>query len=375
MADSSLSDDAGSQNRPESISMWAWTCDELFRQLWSRGTLYQDTLQGERDRFSLWASNIGVFAEFQSSLDFRVREMDDIKGSIISQLAMISSHLTRLTRVLAPQLEELHDLEGRASKRPKNNSHDGEPELEHVPAADAPKAATGDTALKLEQITAEIDSSRLSIDRSVDWLQRLSNLVRNASFASQDRRAERFEFEDVGLSTEGFRCYFRTVVQGEFGGLGINLLERLVESMLIRRRRFEYGLKQQRRLELKVLQDPLGSPMPHPKRKPSIYIPEHTIVATKDDALNAPGQQTTTISEEVSKAPGLIVSTPILDMVRLRNLQQKSTIGSGRSAPLGDRSRIRIPKAPIEGLAGRDFICRYCSLVLPSRVARSDEWL
>lgn len=355
--------------------MSAWTCDELFRQLWSRGTLYQDTLQGEHDRFSLWASNIGVFAEFQSSLDFRVREMDDIKGSIIAQLAIISSHLTRLTRVLAPQLEELHDLEGHASKRPKNDSHDGETELEYVPAADATKAATGDTALKLEQITAEIDSSRLSIDRSMDWLQRLSNLVRNASFASQDRRAERFEFEDVGLSTEGFRCYFRIVVQGEFGGLGINLLERLVESMLIRRRRFEYRQKQQRRLELKVLQDPLGHSMLHAKRKPSVDIAGHTVVAPKHDALSARGQQTGTISGKISEAPTSIVSTPTVDMVRLRNLQQKSTIGSGKSAPLGDRSKTRIPKAPIEGLAGRDFTCRYCWLVLPGRVARSDEWL
>jgi hypothetical protein len=300
--------------------------------------------------------------------------MDDIKESIIAQLAIISSHLTRLTQVLAPQLEELHDLEGHATKRPRNNSHGGKTWRRLLERARAPKAATGDTALKLERITVEIDSSRLSIDRSVDWLQRLSNIVRNASFASQDRRAERFKFEDVGLSTEGFRCYFRTVVQGEFGGLRTNLLERLVESMLIRRRRFEYRQKQQRRLELKVPQDPLGQPMLLAKRKPSVHIAGHTVTATKHDALDAPDQQAKIISKEVSKAPGSIVSTPTVDIGRLRNLQQKSTIGSGRSAPLGDRSRTRIPKAPVEGSAGRDFTCRYCRLVLPSRVARPDEW-
>jgi hypothetical protein len=370
----SLPENAGSPGRSESINSCACTCDELFRELWSKGALFQDILQGERDKFSLWASNIGVFAELQSSLDFRLRDMDDIRGSIVAQLAIISSHLMRLARVFASQLEKLHDTEGPMRKRLKTKLYDGETELEHVSAADATEAAFEDIALKLQRVMADIDSSRLSISRSVSWLQRLSNLIRNASFASQDRKAERFKFEDVGLSTEGFRCYFRNVVRSEFAGLSDNLLERLVESMLIRRRRFEYRQKQERRLELKLLQDPSGQPEPHAKRKPSKSDAEHTVVATTHDSLDAPSQQSSTISGEISKAPGSVVSTPTVDVVRLRNLQQKSTIGSGRSVPLGDRSKKRIPKAPVQGLAGCDFTCPYCWLVLPSHVAGSDEW-
>jgi hypothetical protein len=369
MVEPSLSADHESQDRPETINSAARTCDELFLELWSKGALYQDSLQCERDRFSLWASNIGVFSELQSSLDFRLRDMDDIRGSIIAQLAIISSHLMRLTQVPTPQLEELHDPEGPASKRLKRERHGHETESKSIPAADATETATGETAFRLEPITASINSSQLSIGRSMDWLQRISNIVRNASFSSQDRKAERFMFEDVGLSTEGFRCYFQNVVRAEFTGLGTDLVERLVESMLLRRRRFEYRQKQQRRLELRVSQAKPGA-----KRNSTEHNAEHTVVATQHDALNTLSQQTSTISEKISKVQDSVVSTPTVDVVRLRNLQQKSTIGSGRSAPLGNRTRTRIPKAPTEGLAGRDFTCQYCWLILPSSAAGSDEW-
>jgi len=371
MVESSFPADAGSLSRSESIHSWARTCDELFLELWSKEALFQDTLQGERDKFSLWASNIGVFAELQSSLDFRLRDMNDIRGSIVAQLVITSGHLERLTRVFAPQLEELHDTEGPASKRLKREPYDDERNLEHVAATNTKLAVVEDVTPKLQRIMSDINLSRLSISRSVSWLQRLSNLIRDASFASQDRKAELFNFEDIGLSTEVFRSYFRLVVQGEFAGLGETLQKRLVESMLIRRRRFEYRQKQERRLKLKVPQDPSRQLEPHSNPKPSKSNIEDAVVATTYDGTNTPVQR---ISEEASKTPGSAVSTPTVDVERLRNLQQKSTIGSGRSAPLGARSKMRIPKAPNEGLEGHDFTCQYCWLVLPSHVAKSDEW-
>jgi hypothetical protein len=368
MVNSSFPADVGSSSRSESINSLACTCDELFQEVWSKGALIQDIMQGERDKFLLWAFNIGVFAEQQLSLDFRLRDMDDITGSIKAQLDIISGHLMRLTQVPASQLEELHDTENSARKRLKTGSYDGEPEPGQVSAADTMEAAVGDIALKRDRVMADIKSSRLSIGRSLSWLQRLSNLIRSASFASQDRRAERFKFEDINLSTDGFRSYFERVVKTEFAGLSNKLLKRLIESMLIRRRRFEYRQRQERRWDLKVLQ--LKSHA-HEHSKPSEFNAEERVVAITYDA---PIQQIPNTLEEISNAPTSVVSTPTIDVGRLRNLQQKSTIGSGRSAPLGNRSKMRIPKAPKQGLAGLDFTCQYCWLVLPSHVARPEEW-
>lgn len=375
MVDSSLHVDPGSPGRPRSISSWAHICDKLFRELWHKESLFQDILQAERDKFSLWASNIGVFAELQLSLDFRLRDLDDIKSSIVAQLIIISSHLTRLTQVFASQLEGLHDIEGPVSKRLKRGSCDGETELEHVAAADSMKPAVEDVALKHQRITADINVSRLSIGRSVGWLQRLSNLIRNASLSSQDRKAERFQLETIGFTTEMFRIRFRNVVQAEFAELGDNLLERLVESMLIRRRRFEYRQKQEQRLKLEVSWDPLEELESHADPTLSKLNTDRAAALMTQDGSKNPIHQTSGISEESSKASVSVVSTPTVDMVRLRNLQQKLTISSGRSAPLGKQSRMRVLKAPKEGLRGHDFTCQCCWLVLPSHVAKSDEWM
>jgi len=54
-------------------------------------------LQDELGRFKLWATNIGVFAELQMSLDFRLREFKDVQETFLRQLAAIESRLLQRT--------------------------------------------------------------------------------------------------------------------------------------------------------------------------------------------------------------------------------------------------------------------------------------
>ena len=84
--------------RPETIGENAKACLDLFAQ--GILLLAQDDapdarrgLQDEFGRFKLWTSNIGVFAELHSSLDFRLREFSDIKEPFLRQLATIESRL------------------------------------------------------------------------------------------------------------------------------------------------------------------------------------------------------------------------------------------------------------------------------------------
>lgn len=55
----------------------------------------KDGLQDEFARFKLWFYNTGVFAEVQLSLDFRLREMPDIRGLFLSHLDTIYCRLTQ----------------------------------------------------------------------------------------------------------------------------------------------------------------------------------------------------------------------------------------------------------------------------------------
>jgi hypothetical protein len=60
-------------------------------------------LQDEFARFQLWTSNIAVFAELHSSLDFRLRESSDIKEPFLRQLATIENRLYQcMFSILSP---------------------------------------------------------------------------------------------------------------------------------------------------------------------------------------------------------------------------------------------------------------------------------
>jgi hypothetical protein len=50
-------------------------------------------LEDECIRFKLWAYNIGVFAEVQLSLDYRIRELPEVKDQFLDHLDTIESRL------------------------------------------------------------------------------------------------------------------------------------------------------------------------------------------------------------------------------------------------------------------------------------------
>ena len=53
----------------------------------------RNCLDDELDRFMLWTSNIGVFADVNQSLDFRLQEIPDVVELFLKQLEIISCRL------------------------------------------------------------------------------------------------------------------------------------------------------------------------------------------------------------------------------------------------------------------------------------------
>lgn len=85
-------------SRSVTIRERATTCVDLFSQAvlivsQTESSDDQNGLLDEFGRFKLWVSNIGVFADLHSSLDYRLRDFNDIKGSFTRQLITIESRL------------------------------------------------------------------------------------------------------------------------------------------------------------------------------------------------------------------------------------------------------------------------------------------
>lgn len=57
--------------------------------------LTKDGLRDEFARFRLWLSGIGVFADVQLSLDFRVREIPELRDLFLNHLDTIYCRLTQ----------------------------------------------------------------------------------------------------------------------------------------------------------------------------------------------------------------------------------------------------------------------------------------
>lgn len=60
----------------------------------------KDSIEDEFARFRLWLSNIGVFADTQLSLDFRVREIPDLRDLFLKHLDTVECRLNQ--RMLSP---------------------------------------------------------------------------------------------------------------------------------------------------------------------------------------------------------------------------------------------------------------------------------
>ena len=107
------------QPREQPICDLASTCRSLFTQIISRGSgesspdlrqrvallfrqhagqsplLTIPDLCDDFEQFRVWTRNLGVFATDNSSLDFRLREANEVRGGVVSLLQSLSSDLSQ----------------------------------------------------------------------------------------------------------------------------------------------------------------------------------------------------------------------------------------------------------------------------------------
>lgn len=203
-----------------------------------------------------------------------------------------------------------------------------------------------------------------SIHQSIDWLHRLSNLVRKASFANQHKRADKFKLkdEDNNDMSDTLTDYYTKLIKREFSGMQETLVQRLAASMLVRRRRIMYRRSQQQRWKIPQVEPKTKSlKLATPSTKsvlaplaPNVPIPNNKLVVSKP--------------EGIITAPSRLTITTIDTNIR-RRVSAPSGISKGSTAPLNEQSMLLVPPPPKEVNLGEDFVCDYCCLILPSKIA------
>ncbi|KAK4059625.1 hypothetical protein Trihar35433_10672 [Trichoderma harzianum] len=334
-------------SRNVTIRERATTCVDLFSQAilllaQTESSEDQNGLLDEFSRFKLWTSNIGVFADLHSSLDYRLRDFNDIKDSFTRQLITVESRLQQL-------------LDATQQGLAKSSIKEDEDE---DPGISTP--ITSPTAA----IFQDWNNAQLlqSIHQSIDWLHRLSNLVRKASFANQHKRADKFilKDEDDNDMSDTLTDYYTKLIKREFSGLQDNLVQRLAASMLMRRRRIMYRRSQQQRWKI---------PQVEPKTK-NLELASTKLIPTSSEPNVLLKHEKALVSkpEGITTAPSRLTATTIDTNIR-RRVSAPSGISKGSTAPLNEQSQLLIPPPPKGANFDEDFICDYCCLILSSKIA------
>lgn len=213
-----------------------------------------------------------------------------------------------------------------------------------------------------------------SIHESIDWLHRLANMVRKASFNHQNKRADNFMLRDENGNKseeltrsllEGLTQLYQFYVRTHAAGVGEKLAQRLVQTMIIRHKRILY--RRARRKVWNLQQIPYSaqkieqSSHEHPFSN-SLSIPEAT---TPSDSKTPVLPQSTARTEMAESQ----VTATTVDINMIRKAFARSEVSKATSNSLIVSDRVLVPPRPAAAKSGIEFVCDYCGLLLEARQA------
>lgn len=166
--------------------------------------------------------------------------------------------------------------------------------------------------------------------------------------------------------SDALTYYYTKLIKREFGGMQEALVQRLAASMLTRRRRIMYRRSQQQRWKMPQVEPKtknLHLVTPSTKSGP---IPPERSVSFQNEKL------VISKPEAITTAQSRLTATTVDKNIRQR-VSAPSGISKGSTAPLNEQSMLLVPPPPKGVNIGEDFVCDYCCLILPSRIAASKK--
>ncbi|KAI1735421.1 hypothetical protein F4680DRAFT_435192 [Xylaria scruposa] len=313
----------------------------------------------ERDRFRIWAANAAAFAEGRSSLDYRLRqlpeELDLVKSLVDAVCSQLQSYISAIKKA-----EEALTTESLAS-----DTDQGAPGRGSIRSAAGTEDKEGAVLAAPKPEIFNYTNALESIHTSIDWLHRLSNLLRKASVVNQNLHAQSYKLPNVEF--DGLSAFFVWVVARDFPGLSEQLKSRMSRTMVERYRRILYrrdrygsGWKQQRDYQHK---DHAASP----------EKAAETELLSKDDqspALDTTKQQDTNENCPREETPSLFSETALTEPDRSK-YYAPSTVSTARSAALNHDAEMLLPPPPKICQTEASFTCEFCFMIISSKTGRS----
>ncbi|KAL2816179.1 hypothetical protein BDW59DRAFT_166463 [Aspergillus cavernicola] len=272
----------------------------------------QAAIEDQVGRFSIWASNIGVFAATRASLDYRLREAEDVQRLILGLLKTLDESIQQYISRLAPL----------------DVSQDGS-RLEKVPHI------------------SSLDTVLNDITEQINLLHQLSNMIRKASSKKQNiKAANSFVLRDEHGDDYGprFRNLFAlAIIRRSFPQCPESIQERLADAMLLRRKRILYRYSRYGKSPLRSTASAPTKRIPVSRNTQSVSQNSYqqSVIGTAD--LQPVSNTGTTPSVTSSRA----ITATTLDMKQWREVSATpSVVSQSTTIQLTHDEKLSFPAAP-----------------------------
>ncbi|KAL7917438.1 hypothetical protein ACQKWADRAFT_306811 [Trichoderma austrokoningii] len=324
---------------PATISGRARACfisfHECLRQIAPLDPQKQSLVENEFARFSVWTSNIGVFASGRASMDHRLREAPDIQRLVIGMLEVINGRIEQYLGAL--KTINHSSLETSDSRLIESSSV-----LEHA----------------IESMASEIM-----------FLHELSNTTRKASReANNVKAALSFNIKDQeGNDLEKpLKTHFAANIKDRFPGISDIIRLRLAETMILRRKRVLYKRARYSKVPMKIT---------HPSTQPIIQPPDHSHAATAPQHIEEQLAITSLEASPPEETQSIAISATTLIPETFQKAATPSVISHSNTIALGRHEDLYFPPAPAHISTAAEAVCPYCLLMLPiQEIENEKKW-
>ncbi|KAK2811629.1 hypothetical protein FQN50_001971 [Emmonsiellopsis sp. PD_5] len=284
----------------------AGKCLESFNECLANFSLLpprqQSGIEDQLGRFSIWTSNIGVFASTRASLDYRLRDVEDVHRLVQGLLWILNEHIQRYP------------------------SADGYNQKSKISAIDS------------------IDAVVTDISGEISLLHQLSNTIRKAGSERHNlKAATSFVIKDEHGNDIGpiFMNHFAMgIIQRKFPSCDKVIQTRLAAAMLLRRKRILYRCSRDRQSPSR--NTPSAPQLMDPKRgitgadfQPTQHQFSRSLGPKISDAKSTPS---------IAESPTMTATT--LHMNEWKKASTPSVISESKTISLSHHEELEFPPAP-----------------------------
>lgn len=196
-------------------------------------------------------------------------------------------------------------------------------------------------------------------------------MVRRASTSRQNVKASTFLLKDDqgGDATPVLKKLFRHWIKRDFPSIEDNFCERLISTMLLRRRRILYRRSRQAKLALRTTE---------PVRKSANLTAPSASAGVKEKLRDLPEAAVVTVAAPSGVASTQQTATTVEPQTYLQVKSTPSKVSGAKTIAMTSGTEEMIPPRPRIAESALEFICPFCSLILPAKDTQNrghrDAW-